>query len=216
MSEPDFLRTTRDSYDAAAEQYAELSHNTAEDFPLDRALVGVLAELAGATPPGTVADIGCGPGLLTGHLRDLGADVFGVDLSPEMLAIARREHPDITFTEGSLTSLEIADDALAGILSRYSIIHTPPEHLPGVFAEFHRVLAPGGHLLLSFFGNTDASQLAWPFDHKVALAYRLSFDRVAALLEDAGLTETARMIEQSPAHSRRGFESASLLFRKPA
>jgi len=48
-----------------------------------------------------------------------------------------------------MTALELPDGGLAGIVAWYSIIHTPPEHLPSVFAELFRVLAPGGHLALA-------------------------------------------------------------------
>ncbi|MDT7711983.1 MAG: hypothetical protein QOG46_672 [Pseudonocardiales bacterium] len=49
--------------------------------------------------------------------------------------------------------------ALGGIVAWYSIIHTPPEELPVVFAEFHRVLAPDGHLLLTFQVGDEPRQL---------------------------------------------------------
>ena len=39
---------------------------------------------------GPVADVGCGPGYVTHHLHDAGVDAFGIDLSPEMVALARR------------------------------------------------------------------------------------------------------------------------------
>ena len=74
---------------------------------------------------------------------------FGVDLSPEMVALARRAHPGLRFDEGSMTALDLPDGALGGIVASYSIIHIPPERLPAVFAEFHRVLAPGGHMLVA-------------------------------------------------------------------
>jgi hypothetical protein len=43
-----------------------------------------------------------------------------------------------------MTALELADDELGGILAWYSTLHTPPERLPVVFAEFHRTAGPGG------------------------------------------------------------------------
>jgi trans-aconitate methyltransferase len=39
---------------------------------------------------GPVADVGCGPGNVTAHLHTLGLTAFGVDLSPEMVGLARR------------------------------------------------------------------------------------------------------------------------------
>jgi len=67
-----------------------------------------------------------------------------------MVAVARRAHPDLRFDEGSMTALDLADGVLGGIVAWYSIIHTPPQRLPVTFTEFHRVLGPGGHLLLAF------------------------------------------------------------------
>ena len=49
-----------------------------------------------------------------------------------------------------MTALEVADAVLGGVVAWYSTVHTPPESLPAVFAECHRVLAPGGHMLLAF------------------------------------------------------------------
>lgn len=215
MSEPEFLTTTRSAYDAAADEYAATFRNTLQDSPFDRAMMGVFAELVGQGGAKPVADLGCGPGRVTAYLHGLGLDVFGVDLSPQMLAIAREEQPRLRFEEGSLTALDIGDGSLGGLVSRCSIIHTPPERLGEVFAEFHRVLAPGGYALLIFFANPDASRLAWPFDHGVTLAYRLSIDHVAALLDSAGFAETARLIEQPGEDSLRGFEFAHFLVRRP-
>ncbi|MFZ0120625.1 MAG: class I SAM-dependent methyltransferase [Pseudonocardiaceae bacterium] len=44
---------------------------------------------------GPVADLGCGPGRLTAHLHSLGLSLLGVDLSPSMVALARRTYPDL-------------------------------------------------------------------------------------------------------------------------
>jgi SAM-dependent methyltransferase len=87
---------------------------------------------AGARP---VADLGCGPGRVTAHLHALGLNAFGVDLSPQMVAVARRTHPGLRFDEGSMLALDISDGALGDIVAMYSIIHIPQEQLPEVFAE---------------------------------------------------------------------------------
>jgi ubiquinone/menaquinone biosynthesis C-methylase UbiE len=139
---------------------------------------------------------------------------FGVDASPTMIELARRQYPDLRFDEGSMLALDIADSTLGGVLAWYSIIHTPPQDLPTIFAEFARVLAPGGHLLLGFFATDDDSpHPAEPFDHKVCLAYRLSIDHVAQLASKAGLTEVARL-HREPSENER-FQHGRLLARNP-
>ncbi|MFJ2263796.1 class I SAM-dependent DNA methyltransferase [Streptomyces sp. NPDC087844] len=213
MIEPDFLHTTRTAYDVWAARYAELFANGLEDFPLDRAMLGAFAAFVRADGGGPVADLGCGPGHVTSLLDSLGLDVSGIDLSPEMISIARTARPDLRFEVGSMTALDIGDGTLSGATARYSIIHTPPEHLPRVCAEFRRVLAPGGHLLVSFQAHDDPSELAESFDHKVALAYRWSPDRVADLLTATGFTEKARLV-RAPMEDERQFPHAHLLLTR--
>jgi SAM-dependent methyltransferase len=215
VTEASYLSTTRTAYDAVAVRYAELFGDYLADLPLDRALIAAFAELVRASDAGPVADLGCGPGYVTAHLGGLGLNAFGVDLSPTMIELAREAYPDLTFEVGSMTALDIGDEALGGVLAWYSTIHTPPEELPAVLTEFHRVLAPGGHLLLAFFqADDDAEVLAQPFDHKVTTGYRWSLDGAAELLRKAGFTESARL-SREPNEDER-FPRGHLLVRKPA
>jgi hypothetical protein len=55
-----------------------------------------------------------------------------------MVAVARRTYPDLQFDEGSMAALDLKNDSVGGIVGWYSIIHTPQELSPVVFAEFHR------------------------------------------------------------------------------
>jgi SAM-dependent methyltransferase len=211
VTEPSDLHDTKAAYDAVASLYAELFSNMLETKPLERALLAAFAELVQTHDAGPVADIGCGPGHVTAHLQALGPTTFGIDLSSAMVALARQAHPDLRFDEGSMTALDLADGVLGGILAFYSIIHTPPQQLPAVFTEFHRVLAPGGHLLLGFFVGDDP--LPQEFDHKVTLAYRWSPDSLTELLRQAGFVEVARLLREP--HEDERFHQAQLLVRKP-
>lgn len=208
VTEPSSLQDTKVAYDAVATRYAELFSNILETLPLERALLQAFADVVGVHEP--VADLGCGPGHLTAHLNRLGLDAFGIDLSSEMIGLARQAHPGLRFEEGSMTALDIEDGTLGGILAFYSVIHLPPQQLPGVFAEFARVLKPGGHLLLGFFAGDDPRPQE--FDHKVTLAYRWSPDRLADLLRQAGLVEVARL-RREPYDGERG-RQGQLLVRK--
>ena len=214
MTDASYLSTTRTAYDAAAVRYAEQVGDHLVDLPLDRALIAAFAELVRAGNAGPVADLGCGPGRVTAHLHSLGLHAFGVDLSPTMIELARQAHPDLRFEVGSMAELEAGDGTLAGILAWYSVIHTPPEELPAILTEFHRALAPGGHLLLAFFqADDDPGVLTQPFDHKVTLAYRWSLDGLAELLHKAGFIESARL-RREPNETER-FPRGHLLVRKP-
>jgi SAM-dependent methyltransferase len=145
-----WLSDTRSSYDTDASGYAEKVRGLLEGSPHLRASLTSFADLVHGAGGGLVADVGCGPGYVTGYLRDIGLDAFGVDLSPEMIAIARGDYPHLRFEVGTMTALDLADDTLAGIVAFWSVIHVPDHAVPGVFEEFRRVLRPQGQLLVGF------------------------------------------------------------------
>ena len=212
VTEPAYVSETRTAYDIVAESYAELLPDALGDSPWDRAMLGTFAELVGTKGP--VGDLGCGPGRLTGYLASLGLDVFGVDLSPSMVEVARRAHPGLRFEVGSLVALELADGSLAGALAWYSLIHTPPERLPLVVAELARVLAPGGRLLTAFQVGDELRHIAHGYGHDVSLdAYRLQPDFVAGLFTGAGLGVEARLVREPEQPEKT--PQAYLLARKP-
>jgi len=209
MSEPAFVASTRRAYDTVAVDYERLLRDALDASPLDRALLGVWAEQVAAAGGGPVVDLGCGPGRLTGHLRSLGLDVSGLDLSPGMVAVARRTCPGTAFVVGSLLALPYADGALAGALAWYSVIHTPPDRLPEVVRELVRVVRPGGPLLLAFqAGSGQPHRGERPYGHDVSLtSYRHDAERVGALLAEAGAPVSTRVLREP-----EGFETTRQAF----
>jgi SAM-dependent methyltransferase len=208
----DFLTRTRVFYDTIAEDYAEHFRDVLTVSPVDRAMLDAFAQLVerGAA----VADLGCGPGRVTGYLDSLGLSVLGLDLSESMLAIARRENPGLRFEQGSMLELDMADGSLAGVVSWYSSIHTPVDELPRLFAEFLRVLAPGGHLLLAFQAGDEPKRHDKPFGHDVILDFlRRRPETVVELLTGAGFALVSRTVrEPAPSELAR---QAFLIARKP-
>jgi ubiquinone/menaquinone biosynthesis C-methylase UbiE len=214
MPDMSFLAATRDSYDDTVVEYTEMVAGILDAKPLDRALLGVFAELVRAGGNGPIADVGCGPGRITIFLHRLGMDAFGIDLSPGMIAHARRTYPDLRFDVGSMLALDLPDASLGGLLAYYSIIHVPRERRPEVFAEFYRVLAPGGHLMLAFQIGNETMHRDEIFDKPICLDwYRQQPDEVVQLLREAGFqswTTTVRERED-PESAPQGY----LLATKP-
>jgi SAM-dependent methyltransferase len=166
-------------------------------------VLDAFAELVSATGGDLVADLGCGPGRVTGYLRSRGLTAFGVDLSPAMVDEARRRHPGLRFEVGSMSALDLDDGVLAGIVAWYSIIHTPPHDLQAVFAECCRVLASGGYALFAFQVGDARVHLEHAYGHAVALdAYRLSPDAVSVGLQLVGLPESARLVREPDAREK--------------
>ena len=204
------------SYDTVAVDYAELLRDRFDVVPLERAMLGGFADLVRAAGGGPVADLGCGPGLVTAHLATLGLDAFGVDLSPGMIAVARRDHPALRFEVGSMVALDLPDGGLAGLIAWWSTIHVPTELLPTVFAEFSRVLAPGGLCLLGFHVGAERRRKESGYGgHPMALdVYLREPDLLAGLAADAGFVERARLTSEPVSPST--VPQACLLLGKPA
>lgn len=214
MTEPSYLAAVRESYDTVAADYTRLVKEPAELDPVSRAMLAAFAELA--APLGPVADLGCGPGKVTAHLAALGVPVFGVDVSPRMVELARAAYPELRFTVGSMTALDIADGELGGILAYYITHHTPPQWLPTVFAEFHRTLAPGGRLMLAgHVGNGEHLRPTRAYgDHPVSYeSHLLPPDRIAELLDRAGLVVTTRVVQEPEGEAKR--QSGTFLAYRP-
>ncbi|MGW7254178.1 class I SAM-dependent methyltransferase [Streptomyces sp. NPDC054834] len=219
MSRPnaDFLHATRSSYDAIAKEYVDRFPDSLDFHPVDRAQMTAFAELVRAGGPSPVADLGSGPGHVTARLHGLGVPVFGVDVSPRMVELAREAHPHLRFHVGSMTSLDLPDGTLGGIMALYSVIHVPDEHLPTAFAEFRRTLVPGGHVLLGFQTDGDGDghlHLTERFGHQIDLDYYLRTpDAVSAALAAAGLEPVATTVRAPVADEKRS--RAFLLARNP-
>ncbi len=217
MTEPAFLSATRSAYDTVAVDYARLVATELDTKPLDRALLATFAELVLADDAGPVADLGCGPGRITVHLQALGLAAFGVDLSLGMVTEARRRHPGLQFEQGSITALDLPDGGLRGALAWYSVIHTPPRDLPVVAAELHRVLAPGGHLLMAFqAGEDEQRHRDHAYGHPVSLdSYRHSADRVVDVLAGAGFDVHTRVVREPSASFETSPQAYLMARRQP-
>jgi SAM-dependent methyltransferase len=189
------LDAIRESYDTVAADYADLLRGALAAAPHDRAVLGLFAELVLAAGGGPVADLGCGPGRITAHLAGLDLDAFGVDLSPGMVGVARRDHPGLRFEVGSLTDLRLGAGSLAGAVAWYSLIHTPTDRLPTVLAGLARVLRPGGELLLAFQAGDEPVRLQHAYGHDVRLVnHRRPPALVEELLAEAGLAVHTRLV----------------------
>ncbi|MBK1788857.1 class I SAM-dependent methyltransferase [Prauserella cavernicola] len=214
MPVTDFLTRTRASYDTIAADYAVWIEAELAAKPLDRAVLAAFAEFV--RDAGAVADVGCGPGRITAHLHALGVPAFGIDLSPEMIARARERHPGLRFEVGSMTELALDDSSLGGAVAWYSLMHVP--HVEDVLAEFHRVLAPGGHLQLAFPAGEGVLHKKTAGGHPVDLDFHQRHpDHLARQLHDAGLPVSARLLREpdSEGDYPETTPQAYLLARKP-
>ncbi|MEV0898939.1 class I SAM-dependent methyltransferase [Actinoplanes sp. NPDC049802] len=212
------FRGVEQAYDTVAEAYADHFPDTSAEHSLDLAMVDAFAAAVIAAGDPRILDAGCGAGRLSRYLTGRGCLVEGVDLSPGMIARARRESPELAFSVASLTDLPFPGGTFPGVMLWYSIIHTPPAGQDRIFAEAARVLRPGGHLLVGFQhgrGSRDVGEIYRGMGYDVDLRrYNYTADEVAGRAGTAGLREVARMVRQARPEERDG--QSSMLFRAPA
>ena len=205
---------TRRSYDAVAGAYADGLRGELAGKPLDRALLAALVEQAPAGAP--IGDLGCGPGHVTGWLAARGAAAVGIDLSPGMVEVARREQPGAEFRPGDLLSLPARDGEFGAVVAFYSIIHLRPDELPAALAEMHRVLRPGGLALVAFHVGAEVRHFTEWLGQHVDVDFRFYEPRdVTAALEAAGFTIQARL-ERAAYPAEVDTRRAYLLAARPA
>lgn len=136
----DFLRS---SYDTVAASYEATFDDELGGKPRDREL---LVAFAAATED-PIVDVGCGPGQIGRYLRGAGRRVIGMDLSAEMAKRAQARLDAALVSD--MRSLPFADASLGGIVAFYSVIHLQRAEITPLLRELHRVLRPGGRVLLS-------------------------------------------------------------------
>jgi ubiquinone/menaquinone biosynthesis C-methylase UbiE len=140
----DRRRAVERAWDAVAEEYAAARRADGPDSRL-------LAELTDALPAdGRVLDAGCGDGERTvATLVDAepSLTVVGLDVSRVQLELAR--HLREPLVQGEMSTLPFAADSFDAVTAYHSVFHVPREDHPAVYAEFARVLRPGGYLLMT-------------------------------------------------------------------
>lgn len=208
------INDIRSSYDSVADAYANAMFDELRNKPFDRDLLTRFA--AASAGRGPVCDMGCGPGQIARFLRDAGAQVFGLDLSPGMIEQARRLNPGMDFRTGNMLALDVPDASLAGIAAFYAIVNLPADLRPQAFREMARVLQPGGLLLLTFHLGGEVLKGSFLGRPITMGFYLLDRPTVEAELRDAGF-EIVEVLERDPYpppiehQSRRAY----LFARKP-
>ena len=150
-----------------------------------------LVVLSGAAPGERVLDVGCGTGYLTKRMARAvtpGGALVGIDPSEPMVAFATRTAPPVcSFHVAGAEAIPEPDGSFDLVVSSLAVHHIPAHLRPAAFREMHRVLRPGGRLLIADL-RPAGSRLSAAFSaHKVADD---TVERVTALATDAGFRIT--------------------------
>lgn len=174
------------------------TNSAAEDTYFSKKFARRIVGLARTRAPlsGCTVDMGCGPGFLTEELLAQGLSCIAIDSSPQSLERVRKQlgdHPGFIRAEvGTLDAIPLAD-AEAGSMFLIEVL----EHLAGdardrVLSEIARVIAPGGHLIVTVPNeeDLDAKKIACPecgcVFHRMQHQQRLDAVLLSSLLDGHG------------------------------
>lgn len=184
------------SYDEVAAEYARRMAEELDHKPFDRELLDRFAAMFAASE--TVCDMGCGPAHVALYLSQRGVNVIGVDLSRGMVDQARHLNPGLEIRQGDMLALDTLNEAWAGIVAFYSIIHIPRADVIRALSELGRCLSPGGRLLISFHIGDEILHLDELWDHPVCMDFIFfRSDEMLGYLDAAGF-DVEEMCERDP------------------
>jgi len=130
------------TYDKVAKSYADQYFTNLSDASRIDNFLSLLPQNA------SVLDVGSGPGQFTKCMLEKGFIVEGIDLSKEMIRIAKKRVPYGKFTVMDMRNLTYPDASFDGLLVAYSLIHIPSIQISSTLIGFHRVLKPGGKMIV--------------------------------------------------------------------
>ncbi len=139
----------RSMFDEVAPTYDFLNHLLS--FGIDNywraKAAGKAKQLLGKNSAPKILDVATGTGDLAASMSKIaGAKVTALDLSPEMLVIAKKKYPHIAFHEGYAEKLPFGNASFDVVSAGFGVRNF--ENLSEGMREFHRVLKPGGHALI--------------------------------------------------------------------
>ena len=163
-----------------------------------------VTELITAPKGSKVIDLGCGNGMLSRVLRDMGFDVTGIDASKEMTALAREKYNDIEFINADALSFDL--DEKADVIFSNAVFHwIDADKQERLIKNIYRQLKPGGELVCEFGGYGCAEAVHGTLERlfgKKGIVYPRTFyfptiGEYTPLLEKCGfITEYATLFDR--------------------
>jgi SAM-dependent methyltransferase len=186
-----------DCYNKTAKNYADKFINELNHKHLDRILLKCFVDEN--INKGKLIDLGCGPGQTTKFIADQElTDIVGIDISEEMIKVAKEINPHLQFETGDILKLEYPGNTFGSAIAFYSIVHFNYEQVRAAFKEIKRVLKEDGQFLFSFHVGEEIVHLDDFLEHKVNIDFRFfDTEKIIGLVKETGF-EIIDVIERQP------------------
>ncbi|MBP6822691.1 MAG: methyltransferase domain-containing protein [Acidobacteria bacterium] len=156
--------------------------------------------LLDAKPGERILDVGCGSGHLTKQIADAGAEVFGLDSSPEMIATAQAAYPAINFIVADASDFSFGQpfDAIFSNAALHWV-----KQAEAAIVCMARALKPGGRFVIEMGGKGNIAGIATALERAIrklhgrevkAVNYFPSIGEYSMLLEKHGIEVTSALL----------------------
>jgi len=141
-------KITIESYNKTAEKY----YKTVTNFDMLPELNEFLELIH---PDSKILDLGCGPGHHSKFFRERGFDVTGIDLSTEMIKIAKREVKGVDFKVMDILNMTFNNETFDAVWASASLLHIAKQNIQSTLLSIRQILKKGGHFYLSLKEGQD-------------------------------------------------------------
>jgi len=149
----------REAYDRVANRYD--SEYTSRMYQAENVALRTILRNLDLPDLGTILDLGCGTGLLVDLLPEIKDRVIGLDISQNMLDVAKEKHPDLETHRGNMANLSaFPQDAFGAVTSLFGPISFCSDYRRCA-EEIHRVLRPGGRFFIMACGTRYAARRSY-------------------------------------------------------
>jgi len=185
------IEETIKSYDRNAERYSK-TYNLAY---IEKQLKFYVENFKGKR----ILDIGCGPGRDAAYFSEKGFEVVGIDLSEELLKIARKNSPNLEFYIQDMRNLGFEPDSFDGIWACSSFMHAPYKDARSTLRGFNRILKPDGLMFLCVLEGEGERMEKTPrfFEDNRFFAY-YSEECIESLIDNADFRTISCEVEAKP------------------
>jgi len=172
----------------AVKTYDKIAQAYTKEFFEDKVDIKYLDKFLSLLPKGAkIIDVGCGPGNFTKYFLKNGFSAEGIDLSTEMLKIARKMVPNATFKKMDMRKLKYPSESFGGLCAAYSLYHVPSTQTLTVLKEFNRALKPNGIMILMLQKGKGEDIIPEPFDPKRKMFFKYFQEKeIKDLLKKSG------------------------------
>ena len=181
------------------DDYNDIAQEYTEEFFDDKSDEKYIDQFLQSLEGKNVLDAGCGNGRDCKYINQKGFKVKGIDLSKEMLVIAKKMVPKVDFEIMDITNITYSDNSYDGIISNCSFFHIPVEELPKTLNSFSKILRPNGKLLLILQEGLGEAMIEEPFRKGVYIYMNyFSVKQISDLLLKHGFEIDSILREKAP------------------